>query len=711
MGKYVSLVIKYRYSVLAIMFAISVFSAFSLRTAEVRTSPDDMIFAGGDKFKSYEEKIEQYGLDMPIFVGAEFPHAFAPENMARLSRLEEELGKLKFVGNVVSILDVPDIRVEDGYISFDTYADKAAENPERADEILAALASDPLAEGLLISADGRHLMVVLEPGENQEYWNSLSPEELERELAQAEANAWRAEAATEAMNEGFAAIERAGFDRDDGHVTGIVAYVAELMRLSAFHLKFLFPAVAILLLASIFIIFRRMWPVAITGVVSALAVLWTMAFAVLVFKTINIMIAAVPAVVVIIAFSDVIHLCSSYLLELSHGESKDRAIFLSCSEVGTACIYTSLTTFLGFMAMTLVPTPLFRQFGAILGFGVAIALLIAVTITPILFTIMPEPAKWRGDDRSGVHGLMDKLLDSILGVTQRRPMLVTAVFGLIFAISIAGISRIKVEKVFAGDLKKGTRMRDDLEYFGKHFAGTNLLEIYIEGPRPGDMIDPEVMEKISKLQKRLEALPEVDKVTSMVDLITAFHSRLNPEAARRSPVPDGKKAVAQYLFLLEDSADLERLMDPERRTIHITARMGDGGIVAAYNAGMRAVEMSREFLGESFTVELTGFNFLMGEWLDEMVTGQRNGLVFAFTTIDDDNHSPLLVGGAVVHDPQYASPPRPGRIRRTRLGIRGTRNHAGGDGGHRHRSGRHHPFPDALPYRVRQARQLRPRPR
>ena len=53
------------------------------------------------------------------------------------------------------------------------------------------------------------------------------------------------------------------------------------------------------------------------------------------------------------------HLCSSYLLELQNGLSKERAILKSSSEVGLACWYTSVTTFFGFVALAFVPTPVF----------------------------------------------------------------------------------------------------------------------------------------------------------------------------------------------------------------------------------------------------------------------------------------------------------------------------------------------------------------
>ena len=38
--------------------------------------------------------------------------------------------------------------------------------------------------------------------------------------------------------------------------------------------------------------------------------------------------------------------------------------------------------------MSMVPVPAFKQMGLVLGFGVAVALLLAMTLTPILFWLM-----------------------------------------------------------------------------------------------------------------------------------------------------------------------------------------------------------------------------------------------------------------------------------------------------------------------------------
>ena len=108
------------------------------------------------------------------------------------------------------------------------------------------------------------------------------------------------------------------------------------------------------------------------------------AFAVILDPEINVLLASVPAIAMVICFSDIIHLCSAYLHELGRGFEKDEAILSAASDVGVACLFTSVTTFVGFISLMFVPTPAFRQLGAVLGFGVASALMLALTLVPIV---------------------------------------------------------------------------------------------------------------------------------------------------------------------------------------------------------------------------------------------------------------------------------------------------------------------------------------
>ena len=139
------------------------------------------------------------------------------------------------------------------------------------------------------------------------------------------------------------------------------------MKQTHFNLERLFPVVCLLLVLTVYVLFRKLWPALVSTSIAIVAVIWTMGIAVWLDPEVSIMLAAIPAVILIISFSDVIHLCSAYLLELGKTNDKTEAILRSAEDVGKACIYTSITTFVGFLALAVVPTPIFRKLGMLLG--------------------------------------------------------------------------------------------------------------------------------------------------------------------------------------------------------------------------------------------------------------------------------------------------------------------------------------------------------
>jgi predicted RND superfamily exporter protein len=607
--------------VLGVLLLVTVSAGALLRNAGLSTRPNELFFNEYDPFTSYTEKIEEFASDQVLFIAFESPDLLSKPSLDRLRGVVDELRKLPFVRRVSSILDVPEIETAEGTISFDAYADKARANPERASEILDRLRSDPLAGGFLVSRDGRHSLIVIEGDPSPERDEPVGSKggNIEEGVVQ--------------HREVMEIFERSGFDMSKLHQAGGIAVGIEILRQIEFNLRTLFPIVCAVLLAAVFIMFRRLWPVVITGLVTIMAVIWTMGFAVLAFGDISLYIALAPGIIMIIAFSDVIHLCSAYMLELSHGAPKERAIEKACSEVGAACFYTSLTTFAGFMSMTLVPMRAFKQMGLVFGFGVAIALMLAIVLTPILFSVMKQPKPWRRADPSKVHNLLDAFLDRTRGLASGFPWTVVIAFSVLVGMSFYGISRIRIEKNLIDSFTEENRLRIDEEYFSRHFVGTNYLDVFIETPRPGKMLDPDLLTKVSAYQKALEKMSEVDRVISIIEFLEVLHGKLRPEQAAESSLPRTRKDLAQYLFLLEDGADLEQMIDSDRRTMRLSMRLGYDGYAATRRTGDRAMAIAGAMLGDGVDVEVTGLSYILGSLMDNIISGQKRSLIYAFFVI------------------------------------------------------------------------------
>ncbi len=94
--------------------------------------------------------------------------------------------------------------------------------------------------------------------------------------------------------------------------------------------------------------------------------------------------------------------------------------------------------------MSFVPVPAVQQLGVVLGFGVAVSLLLAMTLTPILFSLMnaPEPHTY---DASWTQRLLGRSLFGVEQYISRRPWRMVALFAVVCVCSVIGTIRMTID--------------------------------------------------------------------------------------------------------------------------------------------------------------------------------------------------------------------------------------------------------------------------
>jgi predicted RND superfamily exporter protein len=224
----------------------------------------------------------------------------------------------------------------------------------------------------------------------------------------------------------------------------------------------------------------------------------------------------------------------------------------------------------------------------------------------------------------------------LLGVERlsvKRPWQVIAGFALLLAVAVFGISQIHVETDMLARLSPESSARQDAEYFQQHFAGDSQLEVFIDSGRKDGALDPRLLADVLALQEDIAAIQGVDKVGSLVDLLEQIHAALGAKDGGR--LPKSRKALAEYLVLFEmqGGKNLGRLVDFDRQMIRMGVRVAPTGVVAIYDLGEQVKSLAAKRLGDRATVEASGMAYMLGEWIDDILNGQRNGLFVSILTI------------------------------------------------------------------------------
>lgn len=617
MATWTRFVLTHRLAVLALLLVITAGALGVCSKAVIASSVARLFLGESPDYLSYLERIRVFGSDEVALYGFESDDLLAPAGIERLRNAVEKIQQIEAIGRVDTLLDVQEIAREEGGLRVRVYVDEAENAPESRDAQLQALRADVAARGTLVSADGRSAAVIIEFLPDASRPAERGPVLL-REIGQA--------------------FLDAGFEPQSLHRTGMLPAMSEAMEATADSFRRLFPMVAGVLLLTVLVLLRGLLPVAVSMGVSLLAVIWTAGFAVALDHEVSVILSMVPMVILIVGFSDVIHLYSAYLIELRAGREKRDAIVASTVEVGRACIYTSATTFIGFVCLSLVPTPAFRQLGLVLGFGVAVALLIAVTAMPVVLSLLPTPRV----DQHGRGRLGLALLDPLLGWVERlavgRPRAVVAAFAVVGLVCAWGISRVHIETDVMARLDPDSPARQDARWFEQRFVSDAMIDVFVQAPADQGALDPDLFASVAALQDAIARLPGVDDVGSLVTLVRRIHGALADDGVEG--LPKLRKSLAEYLFLFEmqGGRNLERLIDFERRTLRIAVRVKPKGVRGAYQIGEQIRALAAQHVGHRAQVEVTGMAVLIGAWLDQMLDGQRRGLAL----------SVLLIAGMMV---------------------------------------------------------------
>ncbi|MDI6797782.1 MAG: MMPL family transporter, partial [Desulfatibacillaceae bacterium] len=612
MISYIRFIIRYRLLVLAVFAAITLFFGWFFAKASLSTSIGELFFANNPDYEKYLEYNEDFSSDFVVLIGVSRPDLTAPENIARLAAAQRNLERNQNVTRVESFLTAQNISGDDEFLLIESYLDLFLDEPARRTHFLEAINADPMTRDWLLSRKGDAAVVLVETGSSKDAW----------------------EGGHKVIEQILAAFAQEGFAAEELYQAGLSAIMAASSKEALFSLRSILPITAILLFAMVFIMFRRFWPVILTMIITGMAVIWTMGLAVILFENLNIFTSSVPGIILIICFGDVIHLCSAYLIECGRGASKKEAIERMGHEVGAACAFTSITTFFGFVAMTLVPVPLFQQGGLLLGFGVAAALFTAMTLVPVFLSFIPKPKPWRKGSASQIQAWVDRRIDQIARLTFYWPRAVMGFFCIFFVVCLVGAFMANFETRFSERFGPRHPISIGVNWFEDNFPGTTSLYLYIDA-QEGDLLDPELFTAILQLQEEVAALPTVVHVASLADLFATMTRAINPAMADLSSIPQTRQGLAQLLLLFESSGgeNLEKLISPDRKSMRIIVRIEDVGVIETTTVGRQIAALASDMLGLQTDTTVTGLKYLLGDWVDEVLAGQRNGLIFALVTI------------------------------------------------------------------------------
>lgn len=554
---------------------------------------------------AYDRFQDEFGNDEVVALAVRVPEGiFTAAGLAELRRVSEAAAAVDGIAEVSSLVTLNHVRVDEDWkgdpfeappLVVDKVIDGAA--PER---LAARVAADPLLRGRLVSEDGRTAIVLARMGERRE---------------------------VDVRRDAILAALREAVDAPGHHVpaAGIGVVFSALNVASSRDVAVVGTASYALIFGLLLWIYRRPGPVILTAVVLVAAEIVTLGAMGWAGRKLNAVTLVLPTVVLIIGVADCVHMLG-HVGASSWRDRKERAIH-GVSDVLLPCLFTSLTTVAGFLALGTAKMQVIRDLGWFAALGVGAAFVF--TVVGVLCGLDWEAAEPRPKAAAGLRAWLMRLGD---WAVRRRAEALWASGALALA-GAWGISRIDVDTWSIDFFYAHHEVRRDSDAIEASYGPYTPLELVVRAPEGSSLRNVEALGALAAWQDRMEADPGVGATRSVVDVVRRLNQVLSDGQPASFRVPPSDDALEQALMLYES--------DPEARTDDLVDAQWTRARVTVSIPMMSARGMDQTVerltqlaeLPDGLSVEPAGYLPLYVTMMDYVVRSQITSFTTAFIAI------------------------------------------------------------------------------
>lgn len=396
---------------------------------------------------------------------------------------------------------------------------------------------------------------------------------------------------------------------------------------------------SLLLIAAAFVVtalallFRTFKGILIPILALITTVIWTMGFMALTGKSIDVLIVIIPAILLIVALSDVIHFMHKYDEFRHSGEPKQKALKSTIIFIGKATFLTSMTTGIGFLSLYVIPINPIRDFGLYTAIGVFFAFFITYLLLPSVLYFFPKPlVKKKIIQKSNWKTLIDRFFL----ITLRHRRKVVWIISVICILITLGINQVRLNTSILVGFQKGEPELNEVSYFDENYDGYKPFEIGIRLADNKNIFDPGVLDRIEKIENYVRENYNVRHIESPLTLIKTINAGLYGAAETHYTIP--LERDLQRVKRLYNSRKLQELKSAfessDGRVLRLIGKSKDIGSAEARSLNEKLNEfLVQKINDENVEARLTGTSYLIDKTDNYISTALVKGLGIAVISV------------------------------------------------------------------------------
>ena len=266
-----------------------------------------------------------------------------------------------------------------------------------------------------------------------------------------------------------------------------------------------------------FLFFRSFRATFISLLVVAIGVMWAFGILGWLGYEITVLTALIPPLIIVIGVPNCIFLINKYQQEIAKHNNQAKSLQRVIVKVGNATLMTNLTTASGFATFILTNSKILKEFGVVASVNIISIFILSLLIIPITYSLMAIPKK------KHLKHLKNKSVDYFVRWMEdkvRKKRVNVYIFSLIgLIIGITGIYQIRISGSLIEDMPKSEEFFQDILFFDESFNGIVPVEIWIDSKRENGIVKPATLQRMNRLQKTIEEIPELAPPISVVNAV------------------------------------------------------------------------------------------------------------------------------------------------------------------------------------------------
>jgi hypothetical protein len=597
------------------LLGISIFLAFGI--PRVKPAFGFRVLVGDDHpaIRTLDNMIEEFSGGLPVQIawqcGAGHPcdNVFDASSLAMADTVTRQLALSERIRDVQGPTNAPLLLPADGGFHVRRFFEHGELTADSETLALHAL-RDPLWTGQLIAENGLIGVIVLQPSNNRA--------STDRKVV-------------DAITKALAPFQALGFTY---HLAGEAPRIAAGEGLSESTSR-LIPVLVFLIFVVLFFLTRSFRHSLITMATMGLALAWTLGTLGWLGWPQDGMLEVLAPLIMVVGVCDAIHLLGRYA-ERTQGlltsVSAQTAMREAVTEVGPACLITTLTTAGAFLSFTTSTLDTFVRFGFISALGVVICLLLTFTLLPLLTC-----RSFRSAEEFRINlQKWNLFLDAVSQTNERRAgtLLAAASLSLIF-FGFGWLSYLKADQNWLESWGEQSVLTQSIRFFENNLGQSQKLELQVSLPPEVRIEDPTTLETVRSLSDSLASIEGLGPGTSILLFLDRINRLLHGGERNFHGESPSIQANAELfeLIALDDPEQLARWVSLDRSKVRISFPASE----MSHSERSRLMEKVEEILAQVLPLgwgsSLTGDVALSRDWTRDVQETQHRSFPVAFAIV------------------------------------------------------------------------------